>query len=521
MPRIPAPWCVLGVSLIVAGDAQAQTPLRNAADAVEIRYARTQPVLSYTLRVASASLSAFDVELWVRNAPDTFRVAMVAHPEYDDRYWRYIEALSVEAPGGPATIAREDSALWRVVARGGRAVVHYRLRLPPSQSPRAAWRPFLAPTGGLVGGPHSFLYVLGATLAPAHVTLELPLGWDVATGLEPTADPRTFFAPSVAVLVDCPILVGRLRSWRFSVDGVPHRVVYWPLPDAAPFDTGALVNDIERLVRQAVALFGRAPYREYTFLLQDGAQGALEHHNSVTLGAPSATLASDSTFLLPQIAHEYFHTWNLMRIRPVEYGDVDYRPPPPTRGLWWSEGLTMFYADLLLRRASLPGGAATRVTHLEQAIARYLASPGNARFAPESVSLIANGPRPDALGDYSASVHLQGELLGTMLDLMVRDATAGRRSMDDVMRAMLERFSGERGFTERDIEQTVGDVCRCDPHAFFVTMVRGAHPIAFDRYLGLIGMQLLVSWAPSVGPEGQPAADGRASTRGRRRETAR
>ncbi|HEX4600840.1 MAG TPA: hypothetical protein VH116_05555 [Gemmatimonadales bacterium] len=509
MPRIPLPACVLGVWLILAGGARAQEPQHHAAQAVENSYARTQLALSYTLHVDGTNLTAFDVELRTRHAPDTFRLAMVAHPEYDDRYWRYIEGLSVEAPGGPATIAREDSALWRVVAPGGTATVRYRLQLPPPQSPRAAWRPFLAPTGGLVGGPHSFLYVVGATLAPAHLTLELPLGWDVATGLEPTADPRTFVAPSAAVLVDCPLLVGRLRSWRFKVDGVPHRVVYWPLPDATPFDTATLVSDIERLVRQGVALFGRAPYREYTFLLQDGAQGALEHRNSVTLGAPSATLASDSTLLLPEIAHEYFHTWNLMRIRPAEYGDVDYRPPPPTRGLWWSEGLTMFYADLLLRRARLPGGAATRVTHLEQAIARYLASPGNTRFAPESVSMVANGSRPGALGDYSASVHLQGELLGAMLDLMVRDATAGRRSMDDVMRSMLERFSGERGFAERDIEQTVRDVCRCDPRVFFATFVRGAQPIAFDHYLGLIGMRLVVSWAPAVGPEGQATADTR------------
>src|SRR5437762_12257030 len=155
---------------------------------------------------------------------------MVAHPEYDDRYWRFVEALRVETLHGAATVTREDSALWRVVAPGGEAVVRYRIHLPPAESPRAAWRPFLAPTGGLVGGPHAFLYVVGATLGSSHVTLELPPEWQIATGLEPTLDPHTFFAPTVGVLVDSPLLVGRLRSWRFAVDGVPHRVVYWPLP---------------------------------------------------------------------------------------------------------------------------------------------------------------------------------------------------------------------------------------------------------------------------------------------------
>src|SRR5437773_1799758 len=190
--------------------------------------------------------------------------------------------------------------------------------------------------------------------------------------------------------------------------------------------------------------------RDFSFLRQDGARGALEHCNSDTLGMPSAELARDPSALLAETAHEYFHTWNLMRIHPAEYGDVAYRPPRRSRGLWWSEGLTMLYADLLLRRAGLPTLDSSRVAHVEGLIGRYLASPGNSRFSPESVSVLAYGAPPGSLGDYSASTHLQGELLGTMLDLIVRDATSGARSIDDVMRAMLERFSGARGFTGRD-----------------------------------------------------------------------
>ena len=496
------------VTLAACGTAaSAQNPLRDHTEGVEIRFARTQPVVGYTLRVDAGDLSGFDVELRLRNVPDTFRLALVAHPEYDDRNWRFVEALRVETLHGAGTVAREDSALWRVVAPGGEALVRYRMRLPPPESPRAAWRPFLAATGGLVGGPHSFLYVVGGTLAPSHLTLELPPEWQIATGLEPTVDPHTFFAPTVGVLVDSPLLVGRLRSWRFAVDGVPHRVVYWPLPDAAPFDTAALVGSIERLTRQAVALFGRAPYRDYSFLLEDGAYGALEHRSSVTLGAPSAELARDPRALLAEIAHEYFHTWNLMRIHPAEYGDVSYRTPPRARGLWWSEGLTMLYADLLLRRAGLPVFDSSRVAHLEGLIGRYLASPGNSRFAPESVSVVAYGAAPGSLGDYSASTHLQGELLGTMLDLIVRDATNGARSIDDVMRTMLERFSGARGFGGQDIERTTGDVCGCKVHAFFETHVRGPKPIDFDQYLRLIGMRIQVSWMPALGRDGQPTAD--------------
>jgi predicted metalloprotease with PDZ domain len=494
--------------LSLAQAAPAQRPFRHYTDAFEIRFAVSQPVLSYTLRVDSADLSGWDVELRLRNAPDTFRLAMAAHPEYDDKYWRYVTRLEVESAGRAATITREDSAVWRVVAPGGAAVVRYRIQLPaPTPPPRAAWRPFLAASGGLLGGPHAFMYVLGAELTPAHIRLELPGDWQVATGLEPTADPLTFFAPSADVLIDSPILAGWLRSWLFAVDGVPHRVVYWPLPDATPFDSAAFVGGIERMVRQAVSLFGRAPYREYAFLFQDGAYGALEHLNSVTLGAPSADLADDPNAVLQETAHEFVHTWNLMRIRPAEYRGVDYRTQPPVAGLWFSEGFTMFYADLLLRRAGLPASDSTRVAHLERLVARYLASPGNSHHSAEAVSRVAYNAPPGSLGDYSASTHLQGELIAAMLDLVVRDATGGRRSLDDVMRLMLERCAAERGFEGQDVERAVEDVCACDVTPLFDAHVRnGGRPIDFDRYLALIGLRARVSSAPAVW-NGQPERD--------------
>ena len=498
------------LALAVAVPAAAQHPLAHPVDAVEVRFARSHPVVSYSLRIDAADLSGFDVAMRVRNAPDTFRVAMAAHPEYDDRYWRFVDGLHVDARGRPGLVTREDSAVWRVVAPGGEATIRYRIRLPSAEGPpRAAWRPFLAPTGSLSGGPHAFLYVVGATLAPSHVSLDLPAGWDIATGLVPTSDPRTFFAPSADVLVDSPIFAGRFRSWRFAVDGVPHRVVYWSLPDATAFDTTAFVGALEGVVRQAVALFGRPPYREYTFVFQDSAYGGLEHLNSATLGAPSSALARDQAPLIGEAAHEFFHSWNLMRIRPAERGGVHHKQTGQSRGLWFSEGLSMFYADLLPRRAGLRVRDSTRLTHLERLLERYLFSPGNAVISPERASLAEYGAPPGSLGDYDPSVHAQGELLGAMLDLIVRDATGGRRSMDDVMRAMLDRFSGTRGFTSRDVERAVADICGCPMQAFFDSYVRNARQIDFNRYLSLVGLHARVTWEPAVGADGQAVPDRR------------
>jgi predicted metalloprotease with PDZ domain len=505
------PTALLLAFVLLPFEVRAQHPYRHFTDAVEMRFALSQPVVSYRLRVDAADLSGYAVEMRIRNAPDTVRLAMAAHPEYDDRYWRYLDGLRAETGAGAASIVREDSAVWRVVAPAGELVVRYRVRLPvPAESPRAAWRPFLAPTGALVGGPHSFLYIVGATLSPAHVTLDLPPSWTIATGLEPTSDPRVFFAPTVDALMDSPVFAGRFHDWRFAVDGVPHRVVYWSAPGAVAFDTLALVGGLERITRQAVALFGRAPYREYTFIVQDSAYGALEHRNSVTVGAPSANIGPHPEWTFGEIAHEFTHTWNLMRIRPEEYGDVDYRTQRPVAGLWFSEGLTMHYADVFLRRAGLPTQDSTRLAHLAYLIGRYQANPGNARFSAERISHVAYNAEPGALGDYNASVHLVGELLGTMLDLVIRDATAGRRSMDDVMRLMLERHSAERGFNGRDVERAATEVCGCSVRDIFENNVRGAGPIDFDRWLRLAGLRAVMSWTPALDRNGRPAVDLRA-----------
>ena len=465
--------------------------------------------LEYTLRVDPGDLSGIAVELRIRNAPASIRLAAHAHPEYDDKYWRHVEGLSAAGAGRDTlAVAREDSVLWRVGNAAGDVVVRYRVRFPRESAPRAAWRPFLAPTGGLVGGPHSFLYVVGQEQAPAAVTLELPPAWRVGTGLPGPSTARTFNAPDLHTLMESPMLVGETSEWAFRVKNVRHRVFYWALPDATPFDTIAFVRAIERLAVQAVDLFGAMPYGEYTFLFQDGAYGGLEHPNSVTLGAPSAELARDQRSTLAETAHEFVHTWNLMAIKPIEYREVDYRVQPPVAGLWFSEGLTLFYADLLLRRARLPTYDSTRLAHLESLIERYLSAPGNARFSAEEVSRVAYNASPAALGDYTASSHLQGELIGTVLDLLVRDATNGARSMDDVMRLMYRRFT-DRGFTSADVQSAVNEVCGCAADRVFDEHVRKGGAIDFGRHLAPLGLRVSTSWVPAIGDDGQPRRDQR------------
>ncbi|HWH02155.1 MAG TPA: hypothetical protein VN674_00570 [Gemmatimonadales bacterium] len=457
------------------------------------------PDVTYTIRVDPASLSAFDVTMTVRHAPDSFTLAMFRHPEYDDRYWRYLDSVTVD--GG--TIRHDGDATWSVTHATADVTIHYRLVLPPQSSPqRSAWKPFLTPTGGLVDAPHALLYVVGAEHGPSEVRLELPKGWRVATPL--AGDSGRFRARNVAELMEGPFLLGQLREWEFRVANTPHRVFYWDAPDGKPFDTTRFVSHIQAIVRQASALFGGLPYARYSFLYQDQSYGALEHPDAVTLGAPSPDLASDPDALLEETAHEYFHLWNLMRIKPAGYGGVTYQPRPLSTGLWVSEGFTMFYADLLPRRAGLPLRDSTRARHLERLLARYLENPVFARYSAERISESSYAPDPVFLGDYQGSTHLNGEIIGSMLDMLIRSRTGGRRSLDDVMRGLAR---DSVGFTTTSVQRLVGAACGCDVTAFFDRYVRGAGVIDVNEYLHLIGLRAEVDTVLAVDDSGRAVPD--------------
>ena len=458
------------------------------------------PPVSYKIRVDPSDTAGYDVEMRFTTTAPTVRVAMAAHPEYDDRYWRYIENFTAESRGRALPIDKPEDAVWQINGAGGELIIKYRLHLPPQNGPvRDAWKPFLTPNGGMVGDLHSLMYLVGEESRPAQLTLDMPADWKAASGLEPTKNPRTFTG-STELMLDSPVLIGTVQEWKFSVAGVPHTMAIWSPPDAKPYDADPLLDGIKRLAQQAVNAFGKPPYPRYTFLFQAGGQAALEHLTSVNLG-----LSADLNDLFEELAHEYIHVWNLMDVRPRERVGVKYRFAEPTGVLWWNEGATIMFADLLIRRAGLVGDRRSRVQRLEAILARYLNAPG---YSTRSAELVSRGDsHPLLLGDNSASTHLQGEVLSTMLDLRIRDATNGSRNVTDVMRLLAAKFDSQHGINNADIEHALADVCRCDMQSFFRDHIYGAKLVDFNGYLGLIGMRADVTRSTALAPDGKPAVD--------------
>lgn len=470
-----------------------------------------RPVVAYAIRIDPAHPDAIDVAITVRGMESSLPLAMKVHPEYDARYWRFIEDLRVEGAGAEsaAGIQRESNTLWRAALPGGAGTIRYRVHVQaPAAELRRAWQTYVRADGAIVNPPDVFLYLPTHPELPATVTLDAPREWRVATALGRRGGSATYAAPGAETLLDSPILVGALRDWGFSEGGTAYHVAYWPLPGAAAFDTLALVDELRRLARAALGVFGRAPARAYWFLLEDGASDALEHRASVTIGVPSAQLARDPHSHLQEITHEFFHAWNLVAIHPVGWDALSHEPPVRTSGLWLGEGVTLHYADVLPRRAGLAAVADSRLDHLAMLLQRYYASPAIVSVSPARASLafddspVAN---PDATGGY----YLQGELLADVIDARVRAATSDRRGLDDVMRALYAaaRSPRYRGYTADDVVRAADETCACRLDPVFAREVSGPGPIDVSPVVARLGLRAVVDSVVATDSAGRPAPD--------------
>ena len=464
------------------------------------------PRITYTVTIDSADLSGINVAMKIEGAPPMIRLAMAVHPEYNDRFWRYVRDLRADDSGKTLAIVVEKENAWRIQTPRGEAIVRYRIQLP-RENPvnRAVWHTALRADGASINSTDTFLYLPEFPRSPVEVAFNIPESWQIRTalpsGTTPVIDARYTVSGDATTLLDSPILLGALRTWHFTVQGVPHHVAYWPLPNATPFDTTEFVSAIERLARQAFALFGKAPYTSYTFLVEDGAWGGLEHVNSLSIGAQSSDLAKNPRHYMRELAHEFFHTWNLMALNPRGLLVASADTPSHTRELWWSEGATMYYVQTLLRRAGIPEGGNTRMLELQEELDFFHANAGNSYLSPERGSWHSIDP-PGSTGEYRSNYYTQGRLISYALDLIIADSTAGRRGMDDVMRVMYERFARKRAFTGPDIERAVSDVCECNVRRFFDDHVRGARPIDFNPLLAPLGLRVILTTGPHVDSTG-------------------
>jgi predicted metalloprotease with PDZ domain len=336
-------------------------------------------------------------------------------------------------------------------------------------------------------GTQLFLEPIGHRRAQSRVRFLSPAGWRVATALAETADPAVYVAPDYDTLVDAPTWLGSFALHEFDVSGKRHYLVF---DSAAHFSPDSMRRHTERLatiVRTVAAIFGSLPYDKYIFFTlpastESPGGDALEHGNSMVGCCWRPTVLSEG----PGTVHEFFHLWNVKRIRPAELWPYDYSRPVDTPSLWVSEGVSDYYAAKLWYRAGFDSEDGF-LASLLQAVETFELNPER-----HLVSLTdASRSTWRAYLREPVSYYTGGNIAGALLDLSILHDTRGRRGMDDVMRDLYRQFYQQnKGFTSEDLIRVISTVAGRDYTAFFRRYIDGFEVPPYDSIFGYAGLRM-------------------------------
>jgi predicted metalloprotease with PDZ domain len=330
------------------------------------------------------------------------------------------------------------------------------------------------------------------SIAPPHAD------WRVTTPL-PEIRPLTFLAADFDTLVDSPFEIGTQQIHEFTVMDKPHQLVIW---GEGNLDVSSAIEDIQKIVAVEAEIFGGLPYEKYIFLLHlsPSGGGGLEHKNCCSLLYPRFNFQGSEKHnrFMQLVAHEFFHLWNVKRIRPIALEKFDYDRENYTPSLWFSEGTTSYYDLLIPRRAGIYD-AKEYLSELSKEITRYLTTPGRTvqPLSESSFDAWIKLYRPDANSSNSQmSYYLKGEMVTLLLDLLIRDRTDGNKSFDDVLVMMWEQFGkAEIGFTEAQLKTIIEEVANTDLTDFYDRYIHDVDELPFNEYLAPFGVALQPSEA--------------------------
>lgn len=427
-------------------------------------------------------------------------------------YARHVENLHATSPGGvPLAVEKSRKNRWRITTAGNaKVVVRYRVYCR-EMSVRTNW---VEESYGVLNGAPTFITLADdAGPRPHDVSLELPAEWKRSeTGLPPHPGGAEHYyrAPDFDTLVDCPIIVGNPAVYEFEVGGKKHYLVNQG--EGGIWDGPRSAEDVAKIVRTQTEFWGSIPYESYYFLnviCESG--GGLEHKNSTLMMTSRwrSRVPKDYRRWLGLVSHEYFHTWNVKRLRPVELGPFDYEAENYTKSLWIAEGITSYYDDLLLHRA----GLMKRKDYLE-ALSRNIDSlqttPGRLVHPLESTSFdawVKYYRRDENSSNTTISYYTKGAVVSFLLDAHIRKGTDGRVTLDDVLREAYRRYSGERGFTPKQFREISMEVSGLDLDTWFIAALETTADLDYQEALDWYGLRFKDPDAKKPKKDGDEADD--------------
>lgn len=476
--------------------------------------------ISFTVAMSRPHTHLFDIDVAIKRAASGPQEEVLVMPVWTPgsylvrEFERNVQDFAAaDAAGQPLKWEKTNKNTWRVSTNGAREWhATYRVyanelsvRTSELNSDHAFWN-----------NANLLMYLEGSLKSPSTVRVLAPDVWKVATGLPGVPGQKnTFRAENFDILYDSPFEASNFKTLVFNVKGVPHRIV---IDGVGNYDPERMRTDVQKIVETEVEIMGgEIPYHDYTFILhlRSNAGGGLEHLNSTALGYPRfgfrirggdrATSAApnaaegferDYRGFLGLVSHEFFHLWNVKRIRPDALGPFDYTQENYTKVLWVAEGITDYYSDLALRRAGLISDS-DYLSAVARSIQDMQNTPGRLVQSVEESSFDAwiKYYRPDENSINSqVSYYDKGSLLGLLLDLEIRKRSSGAKSLDDVMRYLYAEFyKKNRNYGPADFQKTTELMAGASLEEFFSKYVRGVQELDYNAALEAAGLKLETS----------------------------
>jgi predicted metalloprotease with PDZ domain len=492
--------------------------------------------LSYSLEMEHPSTHLLQVE--IRAQQVTVPVLRFAMPVWaPGRYAIYDFAKNVQeftvvgANGQALPWVQPDKQTWAVNTSdcGGTVKVRYKVF---ANDLTGSFSQFDT-SHSAINGASVFMYLSGNKPDPLTLTIHPPQGWKIVSGFSMSLTLTTFRVPNYDVLIDTPLEIGP-DCWvnDFEEDGKTFRVAVhsYPDQDGDAGNRSALVDGLKKIIHSEMAMMPEPDFSHYTFQFHfdpglpmgDG----MEHLNSTDIIVHGKLSDSGLSQALETAAHEFFHLWNVKRLRPAGLGPFDYSREVYTRSLWFVEGVTTYYSYVNLLRSGI-WSQREFLDRLAGEVRALREAPGRGLMSAESSSFHAwffdRSPQMQEtnFANTTISYYNKGALLGMLLDLEIRSATHGQKSLDDVMRLMYGKFYDSpapsyylrgRGYTEKDILDAVNQVSGTDFTPFFEQYVAGTVPLPYNEVLANAGLELQIATSsqapPSLGVVVEPVDTG-------------
>lgn len=455
--------------------------------------------LSYIVSVPEPHTHYCDVEIkfeGIKKSYIDFKMPVWTPGSYLVReYAKNVEAeMAKDLVGTPLKVQKMNKNTWRVFSNKAESVVFSYKVYAFEHSVRTS---FIDDSHAYLNGGSIFMFADGFLALPSTVTIQPHKNWQqISTSLEKIGDNKwQRSSPNFDILADSPIEVGNHKILEYNQNGIPHYIAMYG--EGADYNAEQLVKDVRKITEEATKVFGEHPCKDYTFFVHNVAQGGggLEHLNSTSLIVERQrydTPAGYSSFI-GLAAHEYFHLWNVKRLRPTPLGPFDYDNENYTRQLWIAEGFTDYYDNLIPRRAGFTTDYAF-VNVINDMINTHENTGGKVQALTEASfdAWIKHYRRNENSSNTMVDYYSSGARIAAMFDLLILNSSNGTKNLDDLMRAMYQEYYKKlnRPFTEDEFRKALETIVGENMEDFFQKSIYGTETVDYNRFLGYAGLQL-------------------------------